>query len=362
MLNSDLSYYLKHFIFLIKEQRRYNMDFKKLFEDNKKQFLGISIGVVAIIIIAFVLNVFILPNQGSGDQGSNPVWQQNPYNLPKLEEIDVATSPIMYDFVNGSLGINDDIVSVCGDISKYIIAAKEGSSRIYVTRIQGMNNGSGFSESIKNYMPNFSGEPVRVNITSEEYLNNFMNGLESDSFKDGSGVKKYKEGDYTFYVVDYGNEDNEGRVYGVDFATPLKEISLGNYEKTIENGRGISTDVIRKNCDLEQIKEMFNIDFNNEFWDTNNFMSNIKCFSNATDDNGQRKYAVLSPIAVKMIAGSDEMIYTYSINGNELNMPIDSLDQFLSENGYETATEAVKNGVYATKIEANDVDGQALQK
>lgn len=310
-----------------------------LFEENKRFIVAAAI---AIVVIAVVLTVFNVINKSThkNNEASKPAFLEEEYSLPKKDSINQANAPLTYDFINGSLGLSEDYATMIGE-AQCVFMTKSGSSKVYFSFKQG---NEGDERSIKFYMPRFSREPIQYYLKSEDEMSQFFSGLDSDQ-----NVEKVTEGDYTFYIVNLNNISSLNDYYGVDISWLINNSLPGEQAKAVEAGQGIPVNIIREKCDLEKIKEVSGIDFNDSFWDDVNYNAQIKCF-NVSDKS---KYVVLSPTRQSVVAG-EEMVYSFTVNGTTLPMNKDGLNDYLSKAGYQTIDTALANHSYANQTEISN--------
>lgn len=321
--------------------------FSSFLQDNKK-FLIIAASVVVAIVAACV--VFNVVNGGKGNEGditdATDEVVVNPYSLPKVSDVSVTDSPILYDFVNGCVGLNEDIVPMVTTDSYFIIVSKEDSSRLFVV----MNYGNQSEDEINNLLPVFSSSPIRVNL-NEEQIKTFNN--EVTELENSGSIKSYKEGDYTFYVIPYDVVIlNSSSIEVVDFKQLMNDKKPGDLATKISDGMGIPTEIIRGKCDVQRIKEISGIDFNDSFWDNVNYNAHIKVHKHSDSD-----YCIISPIYKRLVAGYGDPINMFTVNGNDKMMTVDNLSDYLEHEGYESIEQALETKDYATQDEVDEKSG-----
>lgn len=309
---------------------------KDFFEENKKFVIIAACVVVALIVSSVIYNIFTSAPQ---TEEQKQTFIQGEFTLPKKDTVNKEESPLMYDFLAGTLGLNEDYVDMVGGW-QFVFATKEGSSKIYFAYKQG-NEGT---DSIKLFLPRFSSEPLQYYLKSEEEMNNFFSQLDKN---EGEAVEKVKEGEYTFYIIKKIEKLEGFNAVDIDW---MKNNSVqGDESKAIDAGQGYPTNIIREKCDLEKIKEVSGVDFNDKFWDTVNYNAKIKCF-NVQD---RSKYIVLSPVRQSVVAGED-MVYSFSVNGTVLPMDKETLSDYLEKAGYESIDTALTNHSYANQTEISN--------
>lgn len=292
-----------------------------------------TLAVVAVVAVGVV--IYNGMNKSSESVQEKPNFVQNDFNVPAVQDINQKDSPLLYDMKSGTLGLNEDYVKMIGS-KTFVFATKKGSSKIYVSWKQG-NEGNELSINL--YLPRFSTEPLQYYFKSEEEMNKFISGVDSDK-----NIDKITEGEYTFYVASSDKvnlEDMSSDFYGLSLNFFINNSNPGDLQKAVDNGKGIPTSILRAKCDLDSIKKVSGIDFNDPFWDNVNYNASYKSF------NGD-KYVIISPVLQEVVAGTGH-IYSFSINDNVYPMDREDLDALLKKNGFEDTETAVNNHVFANK-------------
>lgn len=321
-----------------------NNDFIK---ENKKVLTVLASSVVAILLVVIIFNIINNNDDNQDVTTEVPSSVVNPYKLPELGSISLTQQPILYDFVNGSLGLHEDLISMTTATPYFTFVSKDGSSQLYVV----MNYGHQSDNEMKNLLPIFSSAPVRIDLNEIEF-NSFVNNI--SAYTEAGGILSSEEDDYTFYAIPYSVIMLDNNAFDmIDSDWLLAKYDLGNLNEEIYAGMGIPTEIIREKCDIQAIKEACGIDFNDSFWDNVNYNSRIKVF-NRSDKND---YCILTPIYKDLVAGYGDPLYMFMINGVNLMMTPESLNDYLLENGYESIDDALNNKVYATEKEYNDKFG-----
>ncbi|MEC4175051.1 hypothetical protein VIN30_01120 [Adlercreutzia sp. R7] len=311
----------------------------------------IAVSVTAAIVAACV--IFNVVNGGKNNESdttdaTNEVVV-NPYSLPDIDSVSMTDSPILYDFVSGCVGLNEDIVPMVGIDSYFIIISKEDSSRLFVV----MNYGNQSEDEINNLLPVFSSSPIRVNLNEEQFktFNNEVAELENDG-----DIKSYKEGDYTFYVIPYSIVLlDSSNIEVIDFKQLMNDKKPGDLAIKISDGMGIPTEIIRSKCDVQRIKEISGIDFNDSFWDNVNYNAHVKLHKRSGSE-----YCIISPIYKRLVAGYGDPINMFTVNGDDKMMTVENLSDYLGHEGYEPIDQALKAKDYATQDEVDEKHQQGV--
>lgn len=321
--------------------------FGSFLQDNKK-FLIIAASVVVAIVAACVIFNVVNGDKGNESDITDATDEAvvNPYTLPKADDVSVTDSPILYDFVSGCVGLNEDIVPMVTTDSYFIIVSKEDSSRLFVV----MNYGNQSEDEINNLLPVFSSSPIRVNL-NEEQIKTFNN--EVTELENSGDINSYKEGDYTFYVIPYDVVIlNSSSIEAIDFKQLMNDKKPGNLANKISDGMGIPTEIIRGKCDVRRIKEISGIDFNDSFWDDVNYNAHVKVHKHSDSD-----YCIISPIYKRLVAGYGDPINMFTVNDNDKMMTVDNLSDYLEHEGYESIEQALETKDYATQDEVDKKSG-----
>lgn len=266
----------------------------------------------------------------------------NPDTLPELSDISLIEQPVLYDFVDGSLGLHESFISLMDSTAYVVILVKDDSSVLHVA----MHYGHQSDNQLKNLLPIFSSAPMEVELNDEK-MKSFKNGIEA--LVDAGDVASLTEGDNTFYAVPYavaflGDTPLDDTI---DLKSLIGRYTPGKLSSRIYDGMGIPTEIIRAECDLQAIEEVSGLDFNDPFWDNVNYESRVKVHK----ANDQSEYCIISPIFKKLVAGYGEPLNMFTVNGMDLMMAVGALDQYLIENGYESIEQALASQDYASKEE-----------
>lgn len=304
--------------------------------ENKKAVIIVG-SILAVVIVALIVHGAMSGGATTDSQQDSTAYLENDFALPDTtSNISLADYPMLYDTVAGTLGLNEQNVSMVSNCGYYVFATKEDSSKIYFA-YKVANEGD---YGIDLYLPRFSTEPLEYNFKSESSRDQFFDGVNSDS-----DIKRIDEGDYIFYIATSSSIDDSGELYGLDITWLVNNSLPGTAQNAIEAGQGYPTSVIRKVCNLDDIKSSSNIDFNDKFWDTVNYGAQIKCYY-----HDKSKYVIISPTIQKVASGMDD-IYSFTVNGNTLPMDEESLNAYLTKNGYESIDTALTNHSYANQSE-----------
>lgn len=278
---------------------------------------------------------------------TTPTTNANPDALPELSNISLAEQPILYDFVDGSLGLHENFISLMDSTAYFIILAKGDSSPLYAA----IHYGHQSDKEIKNLLPIFSSAPIKIELNDEE-TTSFKTGIET--LVSTGDVTTLTEGDNTFYAIPYRVAflKDSPLTDAIDFTSLLGKYTPGEFSLRIHDGMGIPTEIIRRECDLQAIKEATGLDFNDPFWDNVNYESRIKVHKS----NDQSEYCIIRPIFKKLVAGYGEPLNMFAVNGMDLMMTVDALDRYLIENGYESIEQALTAQDYASEEEYNAKD------
>lgn len=300
--------------------------------NNKKLFKIIAIALLGSIIILCVF-MFIrnIKDSKNDDEIEKPTKYIQKVDLPSLSEIDRESNPMLYDFVNSSLGYQyhqENEFTDYGFFYAILINNKNfnNQKRMYIEY---------YSDNGYSAYPKLGTAPKNMDLNDQEIkqIDNFRSKVSKNRI--------IKEGDYSLYIITrYGagiatndsandNDNNNYNSYnycdganrwaGLDF-NDLKLESIDNYGQmyyTIyENGIGWPTEWLK----LEPFKtNLINegYDITNSFWNKYNIGS-YKIYLDTTDNNKEYKVYVEQ---------FDRFRITYKDNTFRLNE--EQLNQFL---------------------------------
>lgn len=322
--------------------------FKKRSSLERSAKIGLSFALVAVLVVGG--GVVALPYLQSDSEyvsDEQLYYEKNDFKLKHVSDISVTDTPNMYDFVNGSIGMNNPDIDMVTD-NVYVFVTKDDSSRFYVAKKPKFEG----SNSIKQLLPFFSSEPIGFFFETDEQIKDFVDTVSSEET-----TKKIEEDGFTFYVVDAGLIDADTHYHGFNVTWFNDNAQQGNMDKFANvNGHGYPTNIIRENCDLNAIKEAYGVDFNDDFWNSVNYGAQIKCYNTKNKD----VYCVLTPSTVNLVAGSDVKINTFLVNGFNFNTDKDGVSSILTEAGYQTVDEAINYGAYATYDQVKSLEGKSI--
>lgn len=312
-------------------------------EENKKFIIIISVIVGLFVIAGAGLTIYNFVSSDTSDSAiEQPKFVKSDFTIPvSVKNLETTDTPILYDYVNGTFGLNEEGVSMTPSKDIYIFLTKKDSSKVYFSYIKAKEG----DINVQYYLPSFSTSPLGFYLDSEEDMESFFKSLNK---MDGEeGFLKLEEKEYTFYVVP------SLEVKSVDVSWLIQNSTPGStFTQILDGGLGYPTNIIRQKCDLEAIKSNCNIDFSNSFWDNNNYESHIKCVlkDSSLKNKTNEKYVVLTP-AYKKIVSDGDPVYTYDINGYSYNMSLESVEKYLKDNGYISIDEAKSQQSYASYSE-----------
>lgn len=318
----------------------------KFIKANLKQ-IGIILGIAAVCISGAIGYNFFNASQ----RGAESSVDGSSYGLPANVTL---STPIMYDFVNGSLGLNEDYVDMV-DGGKAFIAVNDtrpDEASVFVAYLH-QNPGDGaYRKNIDRLLPMFSQAPYRYQFDNKEQKQQFLDYVKNyrENYADNSEIYEMvpetqvvKEGDYTFYIADYGVVEGNNRDL---FDDRKLSRNKGAMQTAIDNGMGIPTYIIREKCDLEVLKSCSTrTDFTHSFWDNNNYKERLKCYKKGSTTD----YIVLSPDFTHETSSSKEWFPTYAMNGAVWSPggSLEQIDQMLADHGFESINETLSRGEYA---------------
>ena len=275
----------------------------------KKNKLLVLIGCFLTLIA--IIGVIIFSKNNEKEENIDRIISTT--GLPSISEINVNDSPILYDFVNSSIGYKSDINSK--DFGFYYVIAlnKEDKENVFIEY---------YSYGEKMTFPSLGTAPKKYSIEGlEESFKDFFTKIDKNRI--------YHEGDWTFIFVSQYNDnqmgqfdscDAIGRWGGIDFIKAFETIEIGKMQKTIESGVGWPTDWLRKEPYLTtMILEGY--DMNDPFWTKYNI-------------NSSKIYYTKSDEEIKVYV--DQLnSFKLKYNGEWVYLKEDQLKVFLKEQGVD---------------------------
>ena len=275
----------------------------------KKNKLLVLIG--CFLALTAIIGVIIFSKNNEKEENIDRIISTT--GLPSISEINVNDSPILYDFVNSSIGYKSDINSK--DFGFYYVIAlnKEDKENVFIEY---------YSYGEKMTFPSLGTAPKKYSIEGlEESFKDFFTKIDKNRI--------YHEGDWTFIFVSQYNDnqmgqfdscDAIGRWGGIDFIKAFETIEIGKMQKTIESGVGWPTDWLRKEPYLTtMILEGY--DMNDPFWTKYNI-------------NSSKIYYTKSDEEIKVYV--DQLnSFKLKYNGEWVYLKEDQLKVFLKEQGVD---------------------------
>ncbi len=194
--------------------------------------------------------------------------------LPELSSIDSQKSPMLWDFINGSMTYKTDIDDIEQYGAYYLILKEDDEDYIYI---------SNYDHGAYIIAPDLGSDPEKVKLNEEQLK------LFDEYTSKMSKSRVFKEGEYNFYFIsNLPNEFDENQYdrvdefniwAGIDFTPYYGENAMnnpGNMNKEIyEKGLGYPTEWLRKEPYRTTMKEYEYINVDSEFWDDYNWKQRI---------------------------------------------------------------------------------------
>lgn len=274
--------------------------------------------IFVILILTIIITVIILIFKNTNNKHNEDVKTviNNQWNLPSLHEIDYNEKPMLYDFVNGSLGykyINDNFTNY-GIF--YCVAIKNDKNEgIYV---------SSYSYAEELIFPILGQVPKFFDVKDLNLIKSYINNMSKN--------RVIKEGEYTFCIVSLYKGDNDNNY---DYCKDDKwaNINIENSGNS-ENGNmynnvqknGWPTEWLRRDYFKDSIKKD-GIDISNKFFDKYNVYQILTFYKNGDKDNALE-------VKVKNI---NEFLFTYNNGKQDVQLVLNEsdLNNFLEGEGYE---------------------------
>lgn len=286
----------------------------------------IKISITAVVVLAVTATVLVVVLKPS-DNKVQPTEQAEVLgiipDLPALEEIDPMTKPMLYDFVNGSLGWKYD-----ADTTKF--------GYFYVLMFDNNKYPNQPFVSYYNY-----GETLLLPITGTLPYKQFYGGdslEEAKSKVDKSRV--FSEGDWTIYIIsqyddkgltsentsenafDYAS--SEGWWNNVDL-TSGSDQSGNMWHRIYDNGEGWPTSWVRKPEYVKPLSD-YGYDVENKFWDEFNIESVVIYKRENNADN-----TLDTTLKVKVVQID---LFELAVKGKTIQVNQDALNILLAADGW----------------------------
>ena len=312
----------------------------KTLAENKTQLAVVS-AITALAAAASVLVGILGKPEPSSTDEARPSYISNDFVLEN-EDVNRATSPMLYDFMAGGVGTYDDLVSLRDGRPFVAIVTRDNSSKIYLSYNAGY--GQGFSTNVLALLPSFCSEPRYHYLKSEDEMRGLHELLETSQVVS----KRAVEGENHFYIIDFPRlqQDSAGRLGTLDINDLISKTQPGRLQRELENGHGYPTDIIRRCADVDNIKRVTHYDFDDPFWDRVNYGSYLKSYE--MDGSG---FVILTPIVKETVAGSGTYVNTFSVDGVAIWDTIESLDRHLADSRHQGVEDTISQKSYALDSE-----------
>lgn len=229
-------------------------------------------------------------------------------DLPKPQDVKDDT-PILFDFVNSTLGFKSDIDATKHWNEIFVVKTPKGNYHM-----ESYTNVSGHATPI------WGSKVYHVKLKSDVEFDRALNNLPD--------THKFTEGDYKFYLIPMNEVGLDGKFGGEDisFITIGYDATLttdeGYYYKNIYSKFGWPTKWLRKEPYKEEILKILFIDMNDEFWNNHN-LNEITVYKGHN----------LPDLEVQTV---DVDLYEYSgYDGDRVRVNEKQLKKALADMGYE---------------------------
>lgn len=254
---------------------------------NNKKFL--IIGIIAIVLVIFVIGFFILNKKTNKNENNdnNINYSENKdegLGLPDLKTISSEIDPEIYDFLNGSIGLNSSNylqnVDTCNNF--FAILFNEESiknNKIWISYYK-------FTEPFPALGSNI--EYYKIPEQSIETFNNEIANIKLDS--NSLCYFNYDDKKYTLALIySYDNinsnvpkYDINGYFGGFNLTNEINNLQEYGNEYSIINEQGWPTQWLR-NCSYKEILQKKYL-INSDFWDRYQLFS-IEQYKNINNEN-----------------------------------------------------------------------------
>ena len=243
----------------------------------KKNFI-LKISIVSIVII--ILGTFIYFNFLKKNDNKNTEdlkVTDSIINLPKLSSIDKNKYPLLYDYVNSSLGKNYD--------KDKLYFTEYNTFYAIMTNDDYKDYAWGELYTYGEYisLPILGLKPIKIKIRDLNAFKDYTSKI--------SANRKYKEGKWNLYIVslyknsnnqyDYCKEVNYSYNWaGIELDTNFDKSDNGlAYKNIYDLGQGWDTKWLRKDIFVKIVKES-GLNINDKFFDRYNYLQVLKYKNN----------------------------------------------------------------------------------
>lgn len=287
-------------------------------KDLKKKAIILST-VLVLTLIAGGAYIFLSNGYNSNNVIDSDDEQASWGHVPALQEVDYDKSPLLYDFLNSSLGYKWDhkVGDEFGD-SFYLL----GMNKNYPDELYG----SWYTVAEKLTFPIIGTYPVCINLNDNEIKS------VNDTLKKVDDNRKFDEGDWKFFIItDDSTNKNDPNYYNTEHiwaGVKLNKLIIQEtplMRKTIDGGLGWPTKWLRKDPYIDTMKNA-GYNMNDEFWDKYNIGQKLTYVSKDNPDQS----------VVISIEGLDYYKIDKDLHGNELILNTKKdLDIYLQVNNLE---------------------------
>lgn len=224
-----------------------------------------KLSIIAIACLTILITAFAFFHKS--DVNNSDVKISDKANLPNINMVSQSGSPLLYDFINSSLGYSydKDSFSTYG-IYYAIIQNKNFNDTVF---IEYYNYGDQVIYPILGY------QPIKFKLKDTVIFDNYKNNLSKN--------RSINEGDWTVYIVSLYNSSYKSKydycdsnLYwgGIDLSQFNKSEHGLMYNQIFDSGLGWPTNWLRKSPFNKTVKDK-GININHEFFDKYNLGSTL---------------------------------------------------------------------------------------
>lgn len=248
-----------------------------LINKNKINFFKYKLSRLVIVAIIITLASVFMISCGSDEKKEIVV----PENLPSLSELDPNETPMLYDYVNSSLGCyfdaNNSYFTDYGTYFAILINIYDDEN--YYSEY--------YAYGEKPYLPIIGTSPLKQTISDKEKFNEYVEKIDRN--------RKFYEGDYLLIIVtEYYFGDNKeyngcqhkdgDNLWGGEILDAYNTNGLGlMYKYVYEDGNGWPIEFVRREPFLSLCEEKFFVHFDRDFWDNYDYLQVLN-FDNEKGD------------------------------------------------------------------------------
>lgn len=283
---------------------------------HKIYIILIIVSFIALFSLSMILVKRGSVKKGNEGNGDNYIYKEG-YDLLDISLVDQVSMPVLWDFLNGSMGWKSDVdVTGLGCMFFAVAFNDKNPDSIYVSYY-------GYGEEI--ILPPCGTVPLKKVLLDTDVI------AVKNAISTMSDERVYEQGEWTVVLVNehssyddrvYDSLDNNYRWAGVSFVG-MNEWNPGPMQRYIDEGDGYPTDWLRKET---FVNNLYINDIYDEFWDHYRVEQVIKMWKK--EESHEQEASLVIKITQY---GRLDVEY----EGNSFKLNKEDLNYFLEVNGYE---------------------------